>query len=167
MVNNKASTFHVQDFHTGTGSVYKDKNISVLYILPHLVGHHSTEGVKTTTHICGMSIQVILHRRGKAEHATGGLKATVTATSLHPKNRSVLCSPRRAGKSHRKSVWQRYPDKNQNPVCSPWIQGLARVAFHARKPVEQIRVSEAAGLLTCSANNKTSPRSSAGWRSNL
>ena len=68
VVDYQATTFHVQDFHAGTLPVDEDVNVAVLYVVSHLVGHHPAQGVKAPPHICRVSIQVIPHRGGKAEH---------------------------------------------------------------------------------------------------
>jgi len=66
VINNQSAAFHVQDLHARAVSVNKNENIAVLHIAPHLVGHHTAEGVETATHVGGMGIQVVVHRRGQA-----------------------------------------------------------------------------------------------------
>lgn len=130
MIDYQSTAFHVQDFHAGTGAVYKNENITVLDIPSHLVGHHPAEGIKTSAHICWMSIQVILHRGGKAEHTKDGLKPSETAASLNPVNRSALYRPRLEAKSRRKSLWQQHPERNQYPVCLAWELELAELVCY-------------------------------------
>jgi len=55
--------------------------------MPHLVGHNAAEGIKASTHVSGIRIHVVSHRRGKAEHATVVLKPTGFLPSLDPKDR--------------------------------------------------------------------------------
>ena len=52
MVYHQTTIFHVEDFHAGTIRVDEDEGITVPYILPHLVGHDTTERIKTLTHAC-------------------------------------------------------------------------------------------------------------------
>ena len=87
VIDHQATAFHVQDFHAGTRAVDKDINVTVLNVAPHQVGHHSAQGVKTPAHICWVRIQIIPHRRSKAEHLTGVLTATTIAIPAHRANR--------------------------------------------------------------------------------
>ena len=90
MIDHKTAAFHVQDFHAGTGAVYKDIHVSVLNVATHQIGHHSAEGIKAAPHIRRIRIQIILHCRCEAEHPTDWLKATVTAATPGLLPRSVL-----------------------------------------------------------------------------
>ena len=90
MVNHQPAAFHVKDFHAGAGPVDKNEHIPILDIPPHLVGHNTAEGVKTAAHVCRIRIQVVSHRRGKAEHPTLVLKPTGILPSPDPQGRLPL-----------------------------------------------------------------------------
>jgi hypothetical protein len=105
----------MQDFHAGTRAVYENEYITILNITPHLVGHNATECIKAASHVCRMGIQVILHRGGKAEHATGVLKPATSEASLHPGTRLLLWWFHWESLLRRISVWCRYPDKETDP----------------------------------------------------
>jgi hypothetical protein len=94
----------MQDFHTGASTIYKNENFSVLHIPSHLVGYHPAQGIKTAPHICWVRIQIILHRGGEAEHATGALIQKENVTCLHQACRLVLYKLRWVKISHSKSV---------------------------------------------------------------
>lgn len=90
VVDHKAATFHVKDFHAGTGTVDKYVHVPVLDVAAHQVGHHSTEGIKTPAHVRWIRIQIILHRRCEAEHPTGAPRSIVAATAPGRSNHPVL-----------------------------------------------------------------------------
>jgi len=74
----------VQYLHTGAMPVDKDEYIPILDVSSHLIGHYSAQGVKTPAHICGIRIQKVSHRRGKAEHVIGAFDPTGSGSFPYP-----------------------------------------------------------------------------------
>lgn len=57
MIDNKSTTFHMQDFHTGATPIDEYERIPILNIKPHLVGDNTAQCIKALSHIRRMRIE--------------------------------------------------------------------------------------------------------------